>query len=109
MITKEQAMALRHGQELHFGVCKSTTGPRGGVKVTQTRVRVSGMCQTWKTRPEDFRVPVKHGMYDNGEIVPSNAAQFHLMSDCPLAMHTVECIANNDRSAQEVCICHHSR
>jgi hypothetical protein len=84
MITKEQAMALRHGQELHFGVCKSTTGPRGGVKVTQVRVRVSGQCQTWKTRPEDFRVPVKHGLYSNGEIVPSNAAQFHLTDNCPL-------------------------
>jgi hypothetical protein len=88
MITREQAIKLTHGQELHFGVCKSTTGPRGGVKVTQTRVRVSGQCQTWKTRPEDFRVPVKHGMYDNGEIVPSNAAQFHLTSDCPLEVQS---------------------
>lgn len=88
MITKEQALALRYGQELHCTVvqqCKRTVGPRGGVKESIVRVRVSGKCQTWKTRPSEFRVPVKYGLYESSSITEYNAMQFHLPGDCPLA------------------------
>lgn len=84
MVTKEQAVAARHGQEFHFGECTRKIGPRGGETIKQVRVRVSGACQTWKTRPEDFRLPVKYGMYEHSAIQPYNAAQFHTAADCPL-------------------------
>ena len=66
MITKEQAIALGNGtlrSEIHCETvhkCKRIVGPRGGVKDYIVRVRVSGRCQTWKTRPREFRLPVKY-------------------------------------------------
>jgi len=75
---------LHPGAEIHHATCKRTVGPRGGVKVDQTRVRVSGRCQTWKTRPEAFRLPVKFGLRTSLAIEPHNAHLFHLASDCPL-------------------------
>jgi len=77
-------MTLRRGAEIHVETCKRTVGPRGGVKVDQVRVRVSGRCQTWKTRPEAFRLPVKFGLRTSLSIEPHNAHLFHLASDCPL-------------------------
>jgi hypothetical protein len=72
--------------ELHYTgrhECTCTVGPRGAVKLNITRVRPSGRCQTWKTRPDDFRLPVKYGLYESSAIVPSNAEDFHLASECP--------------------------
>lgn len=34
--------------------------------------RQNGKIQFWKTRPEDFRIPVKRGLYEYGAITPSN-------------------------------------
>lgn len=87
MITKEQALSLRRGDELHCTVvydCTRTIGPRGGVKERVVSVRVSGKCQTWKTRPHEFRLPVKYGLYENSAVTERNAADFHLPQDCPL-------------------------
>lgn len=94
MITKEQAVALGEGKlgaDIHCEVvhpCRQTTGPRGGVKVKVIRVRVSGRCKTWKTRPAEFRLPVKYGLYEASAITHANAHQFHLASDCPLPAFT---------------------
>jgi hypothetical protein len=87
MVTKAQIMALSHGAGLHFTgrhKCTRTIGPRGGVTENVTAVRVSGQVQTWKTRPEDFRVPVKYGMYESSEVTQSNAGDWHIAADCPL-------------------------
>ena len=46
--------------------------------------RVNGRVKTWKTRPDDFEVPLKHGLYDYTYLRPSNASDFHLSSECPL-------------------------
>jgi hypothetical protein len=89
MITKEQATSLRNGQTLHFTgnhECSRVEGPRGGVKETVTRVRVSGQCKTWKSRPADFRLPIKYGMYESYAIEEWNANSFHLPEDCPAAI-----------------------
>lgn len=89
MITKEQAVALGNGTlhaEIHCEVvrsCKRTKGPRGGEKESIARVRPSGKCKTWKTRPNEFRLPVKYGMWENGAITHQNAGSFHLADDCP--------------------------
>lgn len=45
---------------------------RPGKIAPALRVRPSGKLQTWKTRPGEFRLPVKHGMYQNGEITHHN-------------------------------------
>lgn len=93
MITKEIAVKLGNWQsdlpttELHYTGkhdCVRTIGPRGGIKEFVTLCRPSGKCHTWVTRPTEFKLPVKHGMYDNSYITQDNAADFHLASDCPL-------------------------
>lgn len=88
MITKQQALAAAtYGTILHYtGLrpCRLVVGPRGGQTEKITRVRVSGKCQTWKLRPEAFRLPVKHGLYESFAITEANAPDFHLESECPL-------------------------
>jgi len=61
MINKQQAMSAKHGDIFYHRTMRNADG-------TPMRVRVTGRCKTWKTRPDDFRLPVKHGMYDSGEI-----------------------------------------
>lgn len=67
MVTKEIAVAAKHGDIFHH---VSRTNSDG----TPLRVRVSGKCKVWKTRPESFKLPIKHGLYANGYIDNSNAA-----------------------------------
>lgn|SRR5574343_857162 len=86
MITKEQALSLHYGQTVHYTgkhPCTITIGPRGGYSQSITECRVSGKCQTWKRDPKRFRIPVKYGLYENGEIDQSNCGDWHLASDCP--------------------------
>ena len=84
MITKAQALAIRYNQVFHFGDCTRFVGPRGGVKDSIVQVRASGGCKTWKTRPEEFRLPVKYGLYESGAVTQENAQDFHLVEDCPI-------------------------
>jgi len=90
MVTKEQAMSTRHGDVFHFtGLngecpCRMTVGPRGGKTEKITRVRVTGRCVTWKTRPGEFRLPVKWGLRGYAYIEAHNAYAFHREEDCPL-------------------------
>lgn len=70
--------------EFHEGECFKTVGPRGGVKVSQVIWRRNGRTQTWKTRPDDFRIPVKWGLRGYDSITPANADRFHTNATCPL-------------------------
>ena len=71
MITKEIAMALRHGQTLlHVSAVDSKKNP--------VRCRVTGKCQVWKTRPNEFKVPVKYGLYQSFYITEFNAQEWSL-------------------------------
>ena len=40
--------------------------------------KVTGAVQTWKTRPGHFRVPVKRGMREYGEITHETMGDFSL-------------------------------
>jgi len=73
MITKEQATSLGHGDILHHVSVRNADG-------TPVRCRVNGMCKTWKTRPGDFRLPVKYGLRDCFYITPSNANDWEVVS-----------------------------
>lgn len=86
MINKQTAETLGYGANIHYTgrhECAKIVGPRGGVTEHVTRVRVTGRCQTWKTRPDAFRLPVKHGLRESGAITEANAQDWHLASDCP--------------------------
>jgi hypothetical protein len=87
MITKLQAIQAgerQHSTEIHFDGCKKTIGPRGGVTTKIEKWRPSGKCQTWKTRPDEFSLPIKFGLYQSARLSHLNAHQFHLAEECPL-------------------------
>lgn len=74
MITKAQALTLKHGSILHHVSRKNSDK-------TPMRVRVSGKVQTWKTRPDEFKIPVKYGLYESGYVdncFIRNAAEWEL-------------------------------
>lgn len=42
------------------------------------RVRRNGRTQTWKTRPDDYRIPVKAGLRSTGRLTPSTLSDFRV-------------------------------
>jgi hypothetical protein len=103
MITKEQAIQLKVGDIVHYegktdrleGGCIKVIGIRGGVTINICAFRVSGKCQTWKTRPNDFSLPIKRGLKEHGRVWQKTYAgyeeehhgnndAFHVASECPL-------------------------
>lgn len=82
MITKEQALTAN---EFHFeGYCHRTKGPRGAINQHSRVYRRNGKTQTWKTRPDEFRVPIKFGLREHWAVHQFNAINFHVPEDCPL-------------------------
>ena len=71
-ITKEQAMTA---SEFHFGTCT--------VKRIE-RWRRNGKTQTWKTRPDEWRIPVKYGLRNYWNIWHDSPYDWHTAEDCPL-------------------------
>lgn len=74
MITKEQAL---HCDRFHYE-------PACTEQRTE-RWRRNGQTKVWKTRPDEFRVPVKYGLRDYTYIDHDNAQSFHTQEDCPYA------------------------
>lgn len=74
MITKKQAEKLYIRQEIyavnHFNADS-----------THQRWRVNGMCKTWKTRPEHFCVPIKHGLWSYDYLTHDNFEDFCLTEE----------------------------
>ena len=86
MLSRDQAI---NSGNFHFSsACVRTTGPRGGVAVKIHNHRRTGKTQTWVTRPNDWRIPTKHGLYDHESIYHYDAALWHTAEDCPLLTET---------------------
>lgn len=81
MVTKDQAMTET---EFHYGECVRTVGPRGGVTERVEHWRPNGALKVWKTRPDEWRLPIKYGMRGYSYIDQYNADQFHVAGECPL-------------------------
>ena len=71
MITVKQAKKLKFGNIIYEKGQYNADG-------TARRYKVNGKVQLWKTRPNDFKIPVKRGLYGFGYVVPSNAEWFML-------------------------------
>jgi len=71
MLDLETIFNLKHGDVLHIHL---------GTKCQ--RWRVSGKVQRWKRDPERFRVPLKHGLYNYGALLPGDECRCHLESEC---------------------------
>lgn len=78
-LTIEKAKTLRCREVLAMNDEKNADG-------TCVRWRVNGAVKTWKTRPNEFSIPVKHGMYDYGYVTEKNYQLFHLNGTCPKCM-----------------------
>ena len=76
MITRDQALSA---DVFHF----ERPGNPNGCE----RWRRNGQTKTWKTRPDAFRVPVKHGLYAYGAITEADLdlPRMHVESECELA------------------------
>ncbi len=66
MITKRDAETARHFFHL---TARNADG-------TAVRCRANGRCKTWKTRPDDYRLPVKYGLRSCFYLTPSNADEW---------------------------------
>ena len=71
MITKQQATQLAYRTIFHHTTYKNADG-------TPVRCRVNGQCKVWKTRPTEFRLPVKYGLRDCFYITQDNAKEWGL-------------------------------
>jgi hypothetical protein len=92
-VTKNQAVwAGLHWGGAEFEYLHETYSRSGKLK----RVRTNGKAQTWKTRPNDFRLPYKYGMYDYGNITQDNAADFQLAPEY-LAIYERDTLQKNPR------------
>lgn len=82
MITKDQALTEN---EFHAeGRCHRTVGPRGGITETSEVWRRNGQTKVWKTRPDEFRLPLKFGIRSYDVVTHRMTGQFHVPNDCPL-------------------------
>lgn len=68
MITKHEALTEKHFE--HISLKDSTGAP--------ARCRANGKCQTWVTRPNEFKLPVKHGLHNTFYITNGNAASWNV-------------------------------
>lgn len=46
--------------------------------------RSNGRIQTWKTRPGQFRWPIKYGMYSTDAVTDRSISEFHWADGCPV-------------------------
>ena len=70
-MSKEEAVRLSLGTILQHVLEKNADK-------TPLRCRVNGKCKVWKTRPMEFKLPVKHGMYDSFYITDHNAKDWEV-------------------------------
>jgi hypothetical protein len=68
MVTKEQALTAKHFEHVTL---KDAQG-------APARCRANGKCQTWVTRPDEFKLPVKHGLRTTFYITEGNAASWNV-------------------------------
>ena len=75
-----------HGDGVYGkGMCRRIVGPRGGVTIEGNMiVRVNGATKYWKTRPHEYRVPLKYGLKGHAYLTHENEHEFHTPRNCPL-------------------------
>lgn len=84
-MTLSEAKQLRYGDIVHEDECVLNVGKRGGVKTRITEWRMQCAAKTWKTRPDEVLLSVKHGMYEFHRFTERDLAHLHTPENCPLA------------------------
>lgn len=81
MATLDRVNAMTARDFHHRDDCAQvvTYGPRGGATFPRTEEwRRNGSTQTWKTRPGEFRIPVKYGLRSYGSLTDYDAPDWHI-------------------------------
>ena len=86
MVTKNQALNCKQFKQTRQPIKQGTFFDSGRLitrydlqKTTDCKPinwRANGKCQTWKTRPDEFKLPIKHGLYDYDYLTHENAHLF---------------------------------
>lgn len=103
MVTKAQALTANN---FHMDACTRVVGPRGGIQERITQFRRNGRTVTWVTRPDDFRIPVVHGLKSYGYITDRSARDFHIAAECPIIDACCSCDSFGHRDIYCFCKCH---
>lgn len=69
-LTKNDVMRCSYRKEFWHTSLKNADG-------TPLRARVNGACKVWKTRPTEFRLPMKHGFKECFYIDHDNADEWY--------------------------------
>ncbi len=77
MITKEQALTWTSFIQVSIPVHGRVAT---AMLVKPINWRANGKCKVWKTRPDDFKLPIKHGLYTYtyGYITQDNCHLFNV-------------------------------
>lgn len=75
-MTRTLLLSLPIGAVLHHTTLTAADG-------SPLRCRISGRPRLWKTRPNDFRVPAKHGLRTCFYITPANLSDWECPADRP--------------------------
>lgn len=70
-MTKEEAIKAKHGDAIY------SANLRGRDK-RPIRIKVSGKCVTYQTRPDDFQLPVAYKGVTDFYITPKNADNWYV-------------------------------
>jgi len=86
VITKDQATATVEGSTLRPYLHNNFHAPHPTRVGQCANWRRNGKTQTWKTRPDEFRIPVKFGLYAYDAITETNlydASELYVEDECP--------------------------
>ena len=70
MVTKQQAI---NGTSFESVSLKDSRG-------NPVKCRANGKCKVWKTRPEEFKLPVKYGIHVYFYITHENASEWRIVA-----------------------------
>lgn len=70
-MTFAEVSSLQYRQTIYHKTEKNADG-------TKLRARVNGQLKTWKTRPGEFRLPVKYGLKTCFYLTPGNVGDWDL-------------------------------
>jgi hypothetical protein len=77
-LSKEQCVNATHGTIFYHAATKNADG-------TPLRARVNGKCRTWKKLPDEFMLPMKHGLRDCFYITHNNADEW-CITECAVVV-----------------------
>jgi len=76
----------------HAGACVTLQTPRNATATITETWRANGQLKTWKTRPDDFKLPIKYGLRECWYLTNDNAHSFHRSDQCQPTIFMVHAI-----------------